>query len=199
MAPPNRVILDEYFDFSNGNFSVNSVPLLSEVPTNVSFSPFSSICQSSEAPLPLFQRLLALSHKGGFNKDVPSDRLMNSLGSFTGRDFLSIFRFKTRWSTMWVGNSGSDLQMETQWVLLNVPEIKSYVIIIPIIEGSFRSALHPGTDGHIMICAESGSTQVKALNSDAIAYVHVSDNPYNLMKEAYSAVRVESISIHLGS
>ena len=70
-------------------FSVNSVPLLSEVPTNVSFSPFSSICQSSEAPLPLFQRLLALSHKGGFNKDVPSDRLMNSLGSFTGRDFLA--------------------------------------------------------------------------------------------------------------
>ncbi|GMY07992.1 stachyose synthase-like [Fagus crenata] len=189
MAPPNRVILDEYFDFSNGNFSVNGVPLLSEVPTNVSFSPFSSICQSSEAPLPLFQRLLALSHKGGFNKDVPSDRLMNSLGSFTGRDFLSIFRFKTWWSTMWVGNSGSNLQMETQWVLLNVPEIKSYVIIIPIIEGSFRSALHPGTDGHIMICAESGSTQVKASNFDAIAYVHVSDNPYNLMKEAYSAVR----------
>ena len=188
MSIPNK-----YFDLSNGTFSVKGVPLLSEVPTNVSFSPFSSICQSSDAPLPLLQRLLSLSHKGGFlgfSKDEPSDRLMNSLGSFTGRDFLSIFRFKTWWSTMWVGNSGSDLQMETQWVQFDVPEISSYVIIIPIIEGGFRSALHPGSDGHVMICAESGSTQVKASKFDAIAYVHVSDNPYNLMKEAYSALRV---------
>ena len=91
---------------------------------------------------------------------------------------------------MWVGNSGSDLQMETQWVILNVPEINSYVVIIPIIEGSFRSALHPGTDGQVLICAESGSTHVKASSFDAIAYVHVSDNPYNLMKEAYAAIRV---------
>ncbi|KAJ6680052.1 hypothetical protein OIU79_019713 [Salix purpurea] len=126
----------------------------------------------------------------GFHKEAPSDRLMNSLGKFTGREFVSIFRFKTWWSTMWVGNSGSDLQMETQWVLLNVPEIRSYVIIIPVIDGSFRSALHPGTDGHVMICAESGSTKVTASSFDAIAYVHVSENPYNIMKEAYSALRV---------
>ncbi|KAJ4727835.1 putative Stachyose synthase [Melia azedarach] len=80
--------------------------------------------------------------------------------------------------------------METQWVLLDVPETSSYVIIIPSIDGSFRSALHPGTDGHVMICAESGSTKVKAPSFDAIAYVHVSDNPYNIMKEAYTALRV---------
>ena len=91
---------------------------------------------------------------------------------------------------MWVGNSGSDLQMETQWVILNVPEINSYVVIIPIIEGSFRYALHPGTDGQVLICAESGSTHVKTSSFDAIAYVHVSDNPYKLMKEAYAATRV---------
>lgn len=204
MAPPNDPLnsnfnvpqgesLEKYFDLSNGKFSVKGVPLLSEVPTNVSFSPYSSICQSTDAPLPLLHRVRALSHKGGFlgfYKEESSDRLMNSLGRFNSRDFVSIFRFKTWWSTMWVGNSGSDLQMETQWVLLNVPEIRSYVIIIPIIEGSFRSALHPGSDGHVMICGESGSEQVKASNFDAIAYVHVSENPYNLMKEAYSAIRV---------
>ncbi|KAB1202635.1 Stachyose synthase [Morella rubra] len=202
MAPPNDTSissvlqgerLEKYFDLSNGKFSVKGVPLLSEVPTNVSFSPFSSSYPSPDAPLPLLQRVLALSHKGGFlgfSMDEPSDRLMNSLGRLTGRDFVSIFRFKTWWSTMWVGNSGSDLQMETQWVLLDVPEIRSYVIIIPIIEGSFRSALHPGSDGHVMICAESGSTQAKSSNFDAIAYVLASDNPYNLMKEAYTALRV---------
>ncbi|KAG2697692.1 hypothetical protein I3843_07G117600 [Carya illinoinensis] len=204
MAPPNDPVnsifrvpsgkdLEKFFDLSNGKFSVKGATLLTDVPTNVSFSLFSSISQSPDAPFPLLERVLSHSHKGGFlgfRKDEPSDRLMNSLGRFTGRDFLSIFRFKTWWSTMWVGNSGSDLQMETQWVLLDVPEIRSYVIIIPIIEGSFRSALHPGTDGNVMICAESGSTQVKASNFDAIAYVHASDNPYNLMKEAYGALRV---------
>ncbi|XP_008381428.3 stachyose synthase [Malus domestica] len=185
--------LEQYFNLSNGKFSVKGVPLLTEVPSNVTFNHFHSIFQSSDAPLPVLQRVRALSHKGGFlgfRKEEPSDRLMNSLGKFSNRDFLSIFRFKTWWSTMFVGSSGSNLQMETQWVLFDVPEIKSYVIILPVIEGNFRSALHPGTDDHVMICAESGSTQVKASNFDAIAYVHVSDNPYNLMKEAYSALRV---------
>lgn len=206
MAPPNDPVvpplsvhryepLEKIFELSDGKLSVRGEPLLTQVPENVSLTSFSSICRSSEsdAPPSLIQRVLALSHRGGFLgffQEQPSDRLMNSLGQFTGRDFLSIFRFKTWWSTQWVGNSGSDLQMETQWVLLDVPEIKSFVIIIPIIEGSFRSALHPGSDGHVMICAESGSTQVKASNFNAIAYINVSENPYNLMKEAFSALRV---------
>lgn len=181
------------FGLSDGKLSVKGVPLLSEVPSNVFFSSFSSICKSSKAPLHQFHGVHSISNKGGFlgfRKEKPSDRLMNSLGKFYGRNFLSIFRFKTWWSTQWVGKSGSDLQMETQWVLLDVPETESYVIVIPIIEGKFRSALHPGTDGQVMICAESGSTQVKASSFDAIAYVHVSKNLYNLMKEAYSALRV---------
>ncbi|XP_062083834.1 stachyose synthase [Humulus lupulus] len=187
--------LEKYFDLSHEKFSVKGVPLLSQVPKNVTFKQFcnSNSSQSSDASLPLLQRVLSLSHKGGFLgfiHEEPSDRLNNCLGKFNGRDFLSIFRFKTWWSTMWVGSSGSDLQMETQWVLLDVPEIKSYVIIVPIIEGSFRSALHPGSDGELMISAESGSSQAKVSSFEAIAYVHVSDNPYNLMKEAYSALRV---------
>ncbi|XP_027099625.1 stachyose synthase [Coffea arabica] len=210
MAPPNDPVnpifnvlkcnKDDWFDLSDGKLLVNSVPLLFEVPGNVTLKSFSSISKSpssssSGAPSPLYQRVLKSSHKGGFlgfSKDQASssDRLMNSLGKFSGRDFLSIFRFKTWWSTQWVGSSGSDLQMETQWVLLDVPEIRSYVIIIPIIEGKFRSALHPGADGQVMICAESGSTQVKAWSFDAIAYVHASENPYELMREAYAAVRV---------
>ncbi|PHU30501.1 putative galactinol--sucrose galactosyltransferase 4 [Capsicum chinense] len=204
MAPPNDPVNsvfnvlktqkeDNFFELSNGKLLVKNVPLLFEVPSNVSFSSFSSVCQTSSAPLPLFHRAHSTSFKGGFlgfSKEERSHCLMNSLGKFTDRDFLSIFRFKTWWSTQWVGNSGSDLQMETQWVLLDVPEIKSYVIIIPIIEGKFRSALHPGTDGHVLICAESGSSQVKTSSFGAIAYVYVSDNPYNLMKEAYTSLRV---------
>lgn len=207
MAPPNNTInsvfklfrsssLEKSFDLSNGKFIVKGFPLLHDVPSNVTFSPFSSICNNSsesDIPFPLLQRVHALSDKGGFlgfTKDSPSDSMTNSLGRFVNRNFLSIFRFKTWWSTQWVGKSGSDLQMETQWVVLDVPEIKSYVIIIPIVEGSFRSALCPGNDGHVMIFAESGSTQVKSSAFNSIAYVHVSENPFNLMKEAFSAIRV---------
>lgn len=206
MAPPNEPVnpifnfcksprVKHHVHLSRGKLSVKGVPILSDVPSNVTFTPFSSLCEpsKSDAPPTLLQYVQSVSHRGGFlgfAKDDPSDRLMNSLGRFSGRDFLSIFRFKTWWSTMWVGSSGSDLQMETQWVLLDVPEVDSYAVILPIVEGSFRSALHPGSDGHVMICAESGCSQVRTSSFDAIAYVHVSRNPYTLMREAYSALRV---------
>ncbi|GMN52281.1 hypothetical protein TIFTF001_021441 [Ficus carica] len=158
MAPPNDPViaglnlirtksLENCFDLCGGKLSIKGVSLLSEVPNNVTFSPFDCIFQSSDAPLPLLQRVRSLSHKGGFlgfSKEASSDRLINSLGKFRNRDFLSIF----------------------------------------------RSALHPGDDGQVMICAESGSSGVKASRFEAIAYVHAGDNPYNLMREAYSALRV---------
>ncbi|KAK6120142.1 hypothetical protein DH2020_046048 [Rehmannia glutinosa] len=203
MAPPNDSInsnftpisskQDNFFELHDAKLLVKNTPLLTEIPNNVTFKTFTSICQSSKAPLPLFHRAQSQSFKGGFlgfGQPEPSDRLTNSLGKFTGRDFVSIFRFKLWWSTQWVGRSGSDIQMETQWVMLDVPEIKSYVVVIPIVEGRFRSALHPGTDGHVLICAESGSSNAKASSFDAIAYVHVSNNPYDLMKEAYTSIRV---------
>ncbi|XP_047980731.1 stachyose synthase-like [Salvia hispanica] len=208
MAPPNDpanaiytspkpVKNDTVFDLSGGKLSVQNVPLLSEIPATVTFRSFSSVVKSSSAPAEVFDRALSLSHKGGFlgfSQRTPSDRLTTSIGKFTGRDFVSIFRFKTWWSTQWVGTSGSDIQMETQWIMLDVPEIKSYVVVIPIVDGSFRSALQPGADGHALLCAESGSSAVKAATLGAIAYVHVSDNPYTLMRDAYTAVRC-----HLGT
>ncbi|KAL2934910.1 Stachyose synthase [Bienertia sinuspersici] len=207
MAPPNEPVfpitslakakpLDQYFDLSkDGKFSVKGVNLLSEVPNNVSFSEFSSICKYSEsdASFSFLQRVQSASNRGGFlgfEVEEPSDRVINSLGKFHDRNFLSIFRFKTWWSTQWVGKCGSELQMESQWLLLDVPETNSYVLIVPLIEGSFRGALNPGDDGHIMVCVESGSTKVKESNFKAIAYVHVCDNPYNIMKESFSALRV---------
>lgn len=207
MAPPNDPVapiislvraksLDQYFDLSeDGKFRVKGVTLLSEVPSNVSFTEFSKICNYSEsdAPSPLLERVQSTSHRGGFfgfRVEEPADRVINSLGRFHDRNFLSIFRFKTWWSTQWVGKCGSDLQMETQWVLLEIPEVKSYALIVPLIEGGFRAALHPGDDGHVLICAESGSTKVRESSFRAVAYVHVCDNPYNIMKEAFSAIRV---------
>jgi len=207
MAPPNDPVIPSYeilkhkisenmFDLSkDGKLMVKGVTLLSEVPSNVTLTEYSSVCKSSDsdAPPSMIRYVESISYKGGFlgfHAEEPSDRVMNSLGKFIDRDFLSAFRFKTWWSTQWVGTNGTDLQMETQWVLLDVPELGSYALILPLIEGGFRSALHPGDNGHVMICAESGSTQVQSSSFKAIAYVHVSDNPYGIMKEVYSAIRV---------
>lgn len=204
MAPPNetsnplpRTVKGlNHFELCDGKLTVGGTPLLHDVPGNVTFTPYSSLARPSEsdAPLPVLHRVLAAAPRGGFlgfAGERPSDRVVNSLGKFSGREFVSVFRFKTWWSTMWVGRSGSDLQMETQWVLFNVPETNSYAVIIPIIEDSFRSALHPGSvNGEMLICAESGSTKVKKSSFQAIAYVHMCENPYELMKEAYSAIRV---------
>lgn len=191
MAPPNDPInsifsplisakKDNAFELVGGKLTVKNVPLLSEIPSNVTFKSFSSICQSSAAPAPLYKRAQSMSNCGGFlgfSQKESADRLTNSLGKFTNREFVSIFRFKTWWSTQWVGTSGSDIQMETQWVMLNVPEINSYAVVIPIVEGKFRSALFPGKDGHVLVSAESGSTSVKTTSFTSIAYANsINDN-----------------------
>lgn len=145
---------EKYFELSDDRkFRVKGVSLLSDLPNNVSFTEYSILCKpsDSDAPPALLRFVESISFRGGFfgfQVKEPSDRVTNSLGKFTDRNFLSIFRFKAWWSSQWVGTNGSDLEMETQWVLFEVPEIKSYVLIVPLIEGSFRSALHPGDDGH---------------------------------------------------
>ncbi|CAH2053575.1 unnamed protein product [Thlaspi arvense] len=194
VSPTKPISQPNCFNLSQGILRAKeSSPILFDVPQNLTFTPFSSHSISSDAPLPVLLRVQANAHKGGFlgfTKDSPSDLLTNSLGRFENREFLSVFRFKMWWSTAWVGKSGSDLQAETQWVMLKIPEIDSYVAIIPIIEGSFRAALNPGEKGSVLISAESGSTQVKESSFNSIAYIHICDNPYNLMRESFSVLRV---------
>ncbi|PIN07774.1 Galactinol--raffinose galactosyltransferase [Handroanthus impetiginosus] len=214
MAPPSLISqkISTYFQKRNvpssrfslsqdRQISVDGITLLCDVPTNITLSSFSSIPHSSHTDCSPPQHILKSVQSNvengaflGLSVNNPLDRILNPIGKFENRKFLSIFRFKTWWSTMWIGSSGSDLQMETQMVLLQVPEINSYVLILPLIEGSFRSSFHPGSNGEVVISAESGSTKVKGNSFVSIAYFHVGNNPYDLMRDALAAVRV-----HLGT
>ena len=40
---------------------------------------------------------------------------------------------------MWVGSGASDLQMETQLILLQLPELNSFAVLIPLIEGKVNA------------------------------------------------------------
>ncbi|CAL4990655.1 unnamed protein product [Urochloa decumbens] len=165
---------------------------------------------SSDAPPELVERAVANAWHGAFlgftlpaAAAAATDRAACRVGRLPGpRDFLSVFRFKTWWSTAWARRRGQDLQMETRWVLLDVPELAGagagYVLVLPLVQGKFRSAIFPGEgdddDNGVVVCAESGSKNVTGTDIRRIAYLHAGDDPYTLMQEAYLAARV-----HLGT
>ena len=197
------------FSLQDGELTVGGgnkqAALLTGVPGNVTLTPFAEAFDpaASDAPRALAERAAANARRGaflGFTLPPPAaSRAPCRVGRLAGpRRFLSVFRFKTWWSTAWAGARGRDLQMETQWVLLEVPELAGsgagYVLVLPLVQGSFRSVIFPGDDDGVVICAESGSAAVTGTDFRRIAYVHAGDDPYRLMQEAYLAARV-----HLGT
>nr|DAD25109.1 TPA_asm: hypothetical protein HUJ06_026573 [Nelumbo nucifera] len=90
---------------------------------------------------------------------------------------MSIFKFKVWWTTHWVGDKGSDVEHETQIMTLDKSDFgRPYVLLLPLIEGSFHASLHPGDDDNLHICVESGSTQVTSSSFRSSLYMHVGDD-----------------------
>ncbi|KAG9457814.1 hypothetical protein H6P81_002322 [Aristolochia fimbriata] len=139
--------------------------------------------ENPDAPPPLLQQVQSRSNRGGFRgftQQSSSDRSMNSLGTFNGNSFNGGLQCGSE-------NSAPIYRWKLNGYSLNVPESQSYALILPIIKESFRSAPHPGTEGRVMICAESGSSKVKASSFTSIAHVHVCIDPFDLLKEVYAA------------
>ncbi|MFQ6664337.1 hypothetical protein Gotur_031491 [Gossypium turneri] len=164
------------------NFLANGQPILSNVPQNIvaTPSPFSSLDKSKGA----------VGCFVGFDIEEPKSQHVVSLGKLSGIRFMSIFRFKVWWTTHWVGNSGKDLEHETQMMMLDKNESgRPYVLLLPLLEGRFRASLQPGIDDNVDICMESGSTQVSRSTFRSCLYMHVGDDPYKLVKEAMKVAR----------
>jgi hypothetical protein len=68
-----------------------------------------------------------------------------------------------------VGNSGSDIPIETQMLLLEAregPEVDaktSYIIFLPVLDGEFRSSLQGNSSNELQFCVESGKFQIPFL------------------------------------
>ncbi|KAG5522952.1 hypothetical protein RHGRI_034935 [Rhododendron griersonianum] len=103
----------------------------------------------------------------GFDATKLKSRHVASMGKLRNVNFMSIFRFKVWWTTHWVGTQGKDIQPETQMA---------------------------GRDNDVDICVESGSTKVRANSFKSCLYMHVGDDPYQLVKDAMKVIRV-----HLGT
>lgn len=76
---------------------------------------------------------------------------------------LSLFRFKIWWMIPRVGNSGKDIPVETQMLLLEAREEAketngntTYVLFLPILDGEFRSSLQGNSADELQVCVETG-------------------------------------------
>jgi len=114
------------FSLWDGKLCLQGAPILTEVPDNVFLTSLSSITCTNCDTIAAFPSVAVNAHKGsfiGFNAENPSSRVLNSLGKLKDIKFMSIFRFKVWWATMLSGRNGSDLQIETQLILLHIEDI----------------------------------------------------------------------------
>lgn len=169
-------------------FLANGHPILTQVPQNIVATPSPYITKD----------VVAVGCFVGFDakEDFAQSRHVIPLGKLKNIRFMSIFRFKVWWTTHWVGNSGKDVQHETQMMILDksTNNDRPYVLLLPLLEGPFRASLQPGEDENLDMCVESGSTKVRSSSFRSCLYMHVGEDPFQLVKDA-----IKVIKLHLGT
>ncbi|XAR53893.1 Galactinol--sucrose galactosyltransferase [Bertholletia excelsa] len=160
----------------DGVLSVNGREALSGVPDNVIVTPWTDSSAFVGA---------TSSHSGS--------RHVFKLGVIQDARLLCLYRFKVWWMIPRVGNSGSDIPVETQMLLLEAREEPtsddfkgsvSYIVFLPILDGKFRSSLQGNSENELEICVESGDPAVAASKSLKAVFVNCGDNPFDLMSES---------------
>ncbi|KAJ7974611.1 galactinol--sucrose galactosyltransferase-like [Quillaja saponaria] len=176
----------------SSNLLVHGHVILSHVPQNIKTTPSPYTATTDN------KSITTTANPGcfiGFDATEPSSRHVVPVGKLKNIRFMSIFRFKVWWTTHWVGSNGRDLENETQIVILDKSDSgRPYVLLLPLLEGTFRASIQPGHDDNLDICVESGSTKTNGSTFRSVMYVHVGDDPFRLVKDAMKVVRT-----HLGT
>ncbi|KNA07604.1 hypothetical protein SOVF_170300 [Spinacia oleracea] len=165
----------------DGCLLVNGKVVFTQVPLNVVVSPapFGSAFIGATSP-------------------TSSSRHVFSLGVLEGYNFLSLFRFKIWWMIPRVGNSGSEVQVETQMLLLEakkefglLDEVTEpttdgtfYILVLPVLEGAFRASLQGTATNELQFCVESGDPDVQTTHVSESVFINSGENPYELMKNS---------------
>ncbi|KAL5140663.1 putative galactinol--sucrose galactosyltransferase 2 [Glycine soja] len=134
----------------DGTLSVNGKDALKGVPENVVVTPFTG----------------SSAFIGATCADA-SSRLVFKLGVIQDVRLLCLYRFKIWWMIPRVGNSGRDIPIETQMLLMEAregnsqssKEHNSYFIFLPVLDGEFRSSLQGNSSNELELCVESGFCQ----------------------------------------
>ncbi|KAM4115301.1 hypothetical protein ACJW30_04G138400 [Castanea mollissima] len=190
-APDVMGLLDSNIPLSitleGSNFIANGHPILTEVPLNIIATPSPFITSDKTKN--------TVGSFVGFDADEPKSQHVVPIGKLKNIRFMSIFRFKVWWTTHWIGSNGKDIEHETQMMILDKNDLgRPYVLLLPLIEGPFRACLQHGLDDYVEMCVESGSTSVCGSSFRSALYMHVGDDPFDLVKEAMKVIR-----FHLGT
>lgn len=120
------------------------------------------------------------------------------LGNLQDHRLLSLFRFKIWWMIPRMGNSASDVPVETQMLLLEarqeqilddgIPEASKgntfYILFLPVLDGLFRSSLQGNSADELEFCIESGDPAVEANQFLQAVFVNYGNNPFDLVNES---------------
>ncbi|KAH1231647.1 putative galactinol--sucrose galactosyltransferase 2 [Glycine max] len=159
----------------DGTLSVNGKDALKGVPENVVVTPFTG----------------SSAFIGATCADA-SSRLVFKLGVIQDVRLLCLYRFKIWWMIPRVGNSGRDIPIETQMLLMEAregnsqssKEHNSYFIFLPVLDGEFRSSLQGNSSNELELCVESGDPEVVTSQFLNAVFMNYGGHPFDLVKES---------------
>lgn len=176
---------------SDGKLIVKNRTVLTGVPENV-------VATSGSSSGPVEGVFLGAAFSEGNSRHV------TSLGTLqNGVRFMACFRFKLWWMAQKMGDSGSEIPLETQFLLVESKEGSHlasdggdeedqivYTVFLPLIEGPFRACLQGNTRDELELCLESGDVDTKASSFTHSLFVHAGTDPFATITEAIRAVKV---------
>ncbi|KAI3909117.1 hypothetical protein MKW92_044812 [Papaver armeniacum] len=166
----------------DGDLSVKGKVLLTSVPSNIIISP----AGSGSAFI-------------GATSATPRCRHVFSLGVLQQKHrLLCLYRFKIWWMIPRVAKSGRDIPVETQLLLLEAREDSalndetiesaidntSYILLLPVLDGEFRTSLQGCSTNELQFCVESGDPNVQSSQLLEAVFVNSGSNPFELIKES---------------
>ncbi|XP_076958835.1 putative galactinol--sucrose galactosyltransferase 6 isoform X2 [Bidens hawaiensis] len=122
-----------------------------------------------------------------------SSRHVVSLGQLHDVRFMACFRFKLWWMAQKMGDKGSEVPNETQFLLMETvgESEKLYIVFFPLIDGSFRACLQGNNTGdEVMVCVESGDLDTKGSVFTHVVYVGVGTDPFSTITDAVNRVKL---------
>ncbi|PWA45249.1 raffinose synthase family protein [Artemisia annua] len=129
----------------------------------------------------------------GAGFDEESSRHVVSIGRLNGVRFMACFRFKLWWMAQKMGSKGSEVPMETQFLLMESGDEgseKVYVVILPLIDGTFRACLQGNAGDELEVCVESGDVDVQGSVFPHVVYVGVGTDPFSTITNAVNTVKL---------
>ncbi|XVF49744.1 hypothetical protein PTKIN_Ptkin04bG0038200 [Pterospermum kingtungense] len=135
----------------------------------------------------------------GATSAIPSSRHVFTLGVLEGYKLLCLFRFKIWWMIPRYGESGSEIPLETQMLLLEAREESAiddgissdsatentfYILFLPVLDGEFRTSLQGTPENELQFCVESGDANVQISQILEPVFINSGDNPFELIKNS---------------